>query len=49
LTKFCRKSELSLSFSSENTAIDGTNLRPAKAVRGDWQFLSLPQIEKLHY
>jgi len=41
LTKACRKSEPSLSFSYENTVTEGTNLRLIKAVRRDERFLSL--------
>jgi len=41
ITKFCRKSESSLSFSYENTVTVGTNLRLIKAVRRDERFLSL--------
>jgi len=41
LTKICRKSESSLSFSYESTVTEGTNLRPIKAIRRDERFLSL--------
>jgi len=39
--KFCRKSESSLSLSNENAVINGTNLRPIKAMRCDERFVSL--------
>jgi len=48
LTKTCRKSESSLTFSYENTVTEGTNLRPIKAVRRDERFLSLPLKWILH-
>jgi len=41
ITKFCRKSESSLSFSYESTVTEGTNLRPIKAMRRDERFRSL--------
>jgi len=41
LTKICNKLESSLSFSYENTATVGTNLRPIKAMRHHERFLSL--------
>jgi len=47
LTKFCRKSESSLSFSYKNTVgvTEGTNLRPIKTMRRDERFLSLTLIK----
>jgi len=45
LTKICRKSESSLSFSYENTITEGTNLRPIKAMRHYECFLSLVPSE----
>jgi len=51
LTKFCRKSESSLSFSYKNTVgvTEGTNLRPIKAMRRDERFLSLALIKHAHH
>jgi len=43
LTKFCRKSESSLSFSYESavSVTEVTNLRPSKAIRREERFLLL--------
>jgi len=51
LTKFCRKSESSLSFSYENTAsvTEGTNLSLTKATRHDERFLSLALKKHAHF
>jgi len=49
LTKICKKSVSSLSFSYENTVTDGTNRRPVKAVYRDERFLSLAQSDKLYH
>jgi len=49
LTKICRKSEASQSFSYENTVAEGANLRSDKAVGRYERFLSLAQIDKLYH
>jgi len=51
LTKFCRKLEPSLSFSCKNTVsvIEGTNLRPIKAMCRDERFLSIALKKHTHF
>jgi len=41
LTKFCRKSESSLSFSHENIVTEGVNRKPIKEMRRNERFRSL--------
>ena len=48
LTKICKRSGLSLSFSYEHTLTEVINLRPVKAVHRDERVLSLAEVDKIY-